>query len=125
MPESLAVEPSSSVLPDLAEKQSATPGAAIVTGAGSPEGIGFATAVRLADYGRPVVVAASTQRIHERAAELRGAGGQVEGFIGDLTDLATARQLVNFAIRTYGRLDVLVNNADMTPIRCRRIRRNL
>jgi 3-oxoacyl-[acyl-carrier protein] reductase len=116
MPEPLAVEPSSSGLADLAEKQTATLGAAIVTGAGSPDGIGFATAVRLADYDRPVVVAATTERIHERAAELRGAGGQVEGFVGDLTDPAAANQLVDFAIRTYGRLDVLVNNAGMTAI---------
>ena len=44
---------------------------AIVTGAGSPGGIGFACAKSLAADGAHVVIASTTDRIHERVAELR------------------------------------------------------
>ena len=47
---------------------------ALVTGAGSPDGIGFATARLLASMGAAVAVGATTERIHERAAELTAAG---------------------------------------------------
>ena len=42
--------------------------AALVTGAGSPTGIGMACARLLAACGARVVVAATTERVHERAA---------------------------------------------------------
>ena len=44
---------------------------ALVTGAGSETGIGFACARALGREGATVGVAATTERIHERAAELR------------------------------------------------------
>ncbi|MEI6402185.1 MAG: short-chain dehydrogenase, partial [Actinomycetota bacterium] len=43
---------------------------ALVTGAGSPGGIGFASAARLARAGLHTVLVATSDRIHERAAEL-------------------------------------------------------
>lgn len=83
---------------------------AIVTGAGNPDGIGVAVARRLAAAGHRVVVAATTARIHERAAEVGGVG-----FVGDLTDPAVADELVALAAG-LGRVDVLVNNAGMTSV---------
>jgi 3-oxoacyl-[acyl-carrier protein] reductase len=77
---------------------------ALVTGAGSAEGIGFATARLLAARGMRVTITSTTERIHERAAELG-----VRGVVADLTDWDDAQQLVAEA----GRLDVLVNNAGM------------
>jgi 3-oxoacyl-[acyl-carrier protein] reductase len=77
---------------------------ALVTGAGSPEGIGFATARLLAARGMRVTITSTTERIHERAAELG-----VRGVVADLTDWDDAQRLV----AESGRLDVLVNNAGM------------
>jgi 3-oxoacyl-[acyl-carrier protein] reductase len=50
---------------------------AVVTGAGSPDGIGFACARHLAQAGNRVAVCSTTDRIHERAEELRGEGAEV------------------------------------------------
>lgn len=82
---------------------------ALVTGAGSPTGIGFAVARHLADLGARLVLGATTDRVHERAAALPGALGAV----ADLTDDAAAAGLVARAVAAYGRLDVVVNNAGM------------
>src|SRR5262249_21213795 len=48
--------------------------AAVVTGAGSPEGIGFATARMLAELGAAVMITATTARIEDRVGELCTAG---------------------------------------------------
>jgi 3-oxoacyl-[acyl-carrier protein] reductase len=89
---------------------------ALVTGAGSRTGIGFATARLLTEMGASVVITSTTDRIHERVRELRTAGAEAIGVIGDLTDPATAPQLVAAAIERWGRLDVVVQNAGMTSI---------
>ena len=77
---------------------------ALVTGAGSERGIGFACARALRAAGMEVAVTATTDRIHERAREL-GATGHV----ADLTDPAQARRLA----ADVGAVDVLVCNAGM------------
>jgi 3-oxoacyl-[acyl-carrier protein] reductase len=79
-------------------------GRALVTGAGSASGIGFATARLLAARGLEVTISSTTDRIHERAAELG-----VRGVVADLTAWADAARLVEEA----GPVDVLVNNAGM------------
>ncbi|GAA2036176.1 SDR family NAD(P)-dependent oxidoreductase [Terrabacter terrae] len=87
---------------------------ALVTGAGSPEGIGFATARLLGRMGATVVLGATTHRVEERAAELRDEGITAGCHVGDLTDESTARALVDACLLRHGRLDVVVNNAGMT-----------
>jgi 3-oxoacyl-[acyl-carrier protein] reductase len=77
---------------------------ALVTGAGSADGIGFAAARTLLERGARVLLSSTTERIHDRAAEL-GA----EGFVADLTEWEQARRLAEAA----GPVDVLVNNAGM------------
>jgi len=59
---------------------------AIVTGAGSPGGIASPTARRLGRAGMSVAIVATSERIHERAAELREVGVDAVGFVADLRD---------------------------------------
>ncbi|MFM9369808.1 3-oxoacyl-ACP reductase [Streptomyces sp. Da 82-17] len=94
---------------------------AIVTGAG--RGLGRAESLELARLGASVVVndfgqpgrdgsgEASAAPAEEVAAEIRAAGGQAVAHLGDVADHEQARALVQLAVGTYGKLDVLVNNA--------------
>jgi 3-oxoacyl-[acyl-carrier protein] reductase len=86
---------------------------AMVTGAGSPDGIGFSTARLLAELGAAVMISATTARIHDRASELRRAGFDAAGITGDLTDAGTASGVVSAAVERWARLDIVVNNAGM------------
>jgi 3-oxoacyl-[acyl-carrier protein] reductase len=81
---------------------------ALVTGAGSPEGIGYAIAARLRGLGASVAIVSTTRRIHDRAAELG-----VTGFVADLTDEAEVGALVDAVGEALGDVDVLVNNAGL------------
>ena len=89
---------------------------ALVTGAGSPDGIGLATARALAREGASVAVCSTTDRILERAAEVRATGARAEGFTADLTDRAQVRTLVDEVAARLGPIDVLVNNAGMVTV---------
>jgi 3-oxoacyl-[acyl-carrier protein] reductase len=89
---------------------------ALVTGAGSATGIGLACARQLGLEGAAVVVAATSERVHDRAAELRAEGIDAVGFVGDLTAPAVAEALVAAALEHAGRLDVVVNNAGMVSV---------
>jgi 3-oxoacyl-[acyl-carrier protein] reductase len=84
---------------------------ALVTGAGSPNGIGAATARQLSRQGAAVAVTSTTERIHERAEEL--APGPALGVVADLTDREQARGMVAAVLERFGAIDVLVNNAGM------------
>ena len=86
---------------------------AIVTGAGSAEGIGFAIARRLLVAGLHVAITSTTDRIHERARELDPSGKMVSAFVADLTDEAAAQNLVESVLRQSGGIDVLVNKAGL------------
>jgi len=86
---------------------------AVVTGAGAPDGIGAAVARRLVAEGARVVLGATSDRVHQRAAEL---GAAAVGVIADLTVDGGAEELVAAATDRWGRLDILVNNAGMTSV---------
>lgn len=84
---------------------------AVVTGAGSPTGIGFAIARALGAAGHPLLIASTTDRIHERADELRAAGYDARGVACDLATEAGVATLV--AAAGSAPVAVLVNNAGM------------
>ena len=89
---------------------------ALVTGAGSPDGIGFACATALGAAGAIVAVVATTDRIHERVDELRRAGIGAKGYVVDLTAVAQVERLIADVLDGQDRIDVLVNNAGMTSV---------
>ena len=89
---------------------------ALVTGAGSEHGIGFACARALAARGMALVLTSTTDRIQERARQIEAEGGRAVALVGDLTSAGTAVSLVGLALDTFGRLDALVNNAGMTSV---------
>lgn len=90
--------------------------ACIVTGAGAhsdgpPLGVGRATAEAFAREGAAVLVADIDADAAGRTVEAcRAAGGRAEAFVGDLADPAAAEAMVDLAVATFGRLDVLDNN---------------
>jgi 3-oxoacyl-[acyl-carrier protein] reductase len=88
---------------------------ALVTGAGSSRGIGFATARHLAADGARVVLVGVTARVHERAVELCALHGEscATSLQLDLTDTHATSEFIASSIDEHGRIDIVVNNAGM------------
>ncbi len=83
---------------------------ALITGAS--RGIGAATAQQFAKAGyRVSLVATSTPALSEVSKLVATDGGESLAIAGDLADLAFAKHAVDHTIETWGRIDVLVNNA--------------
>lgn len=84
---------------------------AIVTGAG--RNIGRAIALHLARAGASVVVNARSNRDEADSvvAEIKALGGKAVPVIGDVADPATSKALADAALKNFGRIDILVNNA--------------
>lgn len=89
---------------------------ALVTGAGSPSGIGFAIARGLGRDGALLALVSTTERIHARAAELQAEGIRAHGYVADLTLPDAAQRVVQSLHTEFGRLDICVNNAGMTVV---------
>jgi 2,5-dichloro-2,5-cyclohexadiene-1,4-diol dehydrogenase 1 len=87
----------------------------IVTGAGS--GIGCAAAQILARKGASIVVADISEKTGRETVELIQAEGGSASFIYcDVSKEDDARETVNFALKTYGKLDGAFNNAGLPPV---------
>ena len=84
---------------------------AIVTGAG--RNIGRAIALSLADGGASIVVNARSNRAEADAVarEIESLGGKALVHIGDVADAAADQAMADMAVKQFGRLDILVNNA--------------
>ena len=94
-----------------------TPGrTAIITGAGSAEGIGAAVAMMLGRAGMKIVVTSPTDRILERVSDLRRAGIDASGVVADLTEQRGVDAVLTAARERYGVPTVLVNNAGLTSV---------
>jgi len=86
---------------------------AIVTG--STTGIGEGIARRFAAEGAGVMLhGRDAERGREVAESIRSAGGKVDSFFGDLADPPVCDDLVDATVASFGRLDILVNNAAVT-----------
>lgn len=86
---------------------------ALVTGAGSADGIGFATATILAQRGARVAITSTTDRIATRLAELDAADTDKFAMAADLTRERQVERLLVRVLKKFGRIDILVNNAGM------------
>src|SRR5690348_6883104 len=84
---------------------------AIVTGAG--RNIGRAIALALAESGAAVLVNARSNRAEADAVvrEIESSGGKAIAHIGDVADAKAVRAMAEAATKTFGRIDILVNNA--------------
>ncbi len=90
--------------------QQLTEQVALVTGAG--RGIGRSIALALAGEGARVALVARTEaQLHAVQAEIEARGGQALSLPADVSDEAAVKALVRATVQTFGRLDIVVNNA--------------
>jgi NADP-dependent 3-hydroxy acid dehydrogenase YdfG len=87
----------------------------LITGASS--GIGEATARLLAQQGATVVLGARRiDRLQALVTEIQAVGGTAMALALDVTDRAQTADFVQRAVETYGRVDVIINNAGVMPL---------
>ena len=87
----------------------------IITGASS--GIGYATALSLAKDGAKLVVGARrTDRLESLVKAIEENNGEILAQKLDVTKKSDCDDLVNTAIKKWGKVDVLVNNAGLMPL---------
>ena len=87
---------------------------AVVTGAS--QGIGFATAVRLArDFGAVALVARNRPKLDETAAAVQKIGAEPLIIELDLSDPRSAKKVVDQTLAAFGRIDALLNIAGAVP----------
>lgn len=87
----------------------------VITGASS--GLGEATARLLSQQGAVVVLAARrADRIESLAEELNNQGGKALAVSTDVIDRDQVKGLVEKAVQTFGRIDVMLNNAGLMPL---------
>lgn len=89
---------------------------AVITGAAG--GIGEATARRMVSEGAKVVIADySKERADKLAAELSREGHDVRAVYFSAKELPSCKELIEFTVKEYGRIDILVNNVGGTDLK--------
>lgn len=89
---------------------------ALVTGAGSADGIGFATARLLHEAGAKVTITSTTDRIFDRLEELGGEAGTTFAKPADLTKVDQVEELIADIEASLGPVDIVINNAGMVQV---------
>ena len=89
---------------------------ALVTGAGSPEGIGFATARLLYSAGAKIAITSTTDRINERRDEIERTALNVFSGAADLTDSTAVNTLIEQIESDLGPIEIVINNAGLVQI---------
>ena len=89
---------------------------ALVTGAGSPNGIGFTAARHLAQQGAHVILTGLSDRVLHRRDELKNLGFSATAATADLTLENGIRDLESLCLTAPHPLRILVNNAGMTSL---------
>lgn len=88
---------------------------AVITGAGS--GVGRAACILFAEHGASVVAAdINAGQAEETVAQVKAAGGAAIALGCDVTDSASVERAVMLAVETFGRLDIMYNNAGITIV---------
>jgi 3-oxoacyl-[acyl-carrier protein] reductase len=83
---------------------------AVITGASA--GVGWHTAKLFARQGaRVVVTARRKERLKQLVEEIRATGGEAVYFAGDASTEECAKSTIDIALRSFGRLDILINSA--------------
>ncbi len=87
----------------------------LVTGSGSPKGIGKTIAKTFAKQKAKVVIAdMNAQGVEDSVKEIQSEGGEAMGVVVNITDEASVQKMVDDIVAKYGRLDVLINNAGIS-----------
>jgi NADP-dependent 3-hydroxy acid dehydrogenase YdfG len=88
----------------------------LITGAST--GIGAEVARTLAARGAKVAIAARRQdKLDTVRAEIAAQGGDIRVYVMDVTDKHQVKAVVETVVQDFGRLDVIINNAGIMPIR--------
>jgi len=96
---------------------------AIITGAGGKSGIGRSVATRLAKEGSKIIVTDIVENPYPEEGwnglasvveEIVTNGGEAAQILSDVTDFSSINNLIEEAIKKFGRVDILVNNAGAT-----------
>ena len=86
---------------------------ALVTGAS--QGIGQACALRLAQSGATLALAARSQdKLQQLASQIEAAGGKAAAFPLDVSDEEQIKSIFKAVVAQFGKIDILVNNAGIT-----------
>jgi 3-oxoacyl-[acyl-carrier protein] reductase len=88
----------------------------LVTGCGSATGIGFSCARILAELGASVALVSTTDRIMDRADDMRKFGVKANGYVADLMDRSQVNAMVEKVVEDFGKIDILINNAGMVQV---------
>ena len=87
----------------------------LITGASS--GIGYSTAITLSKEGANIVAGARrTQKLDELKKEIENENGKIITTSLDVTKKEDCKSFAELALKEYGKIDILINNAGLMPL---------